>query len=139
MPRPISPTLKAIKLRRVVGEDLSAHGRVRRPIEQQLEQVGILGRPGLARRGMRPVARPQHAFRCLLHQGLRQRSEEHTSELQSRLHLVCRLLLEKKKRTHVLYRTFRNPYYNSPNNFTAISIVVYHPVILSNPQLSTID
>src|SRR2546422_2513911 len=28
---------------------------------------------------------------------LRTRSEEHTSELQSRLHLVCRLLLEKKK------------------------------------------
>src|SRR2546422_4222880 len=28
-----------------------------------------------------------------------QRSEEHTSELQSRLHLVCRLLLEKKKST----------------------------------------
>src|SRR2546422_6665120 len=29
----------------------------------------------------------------------RSRSEEHTSELQSRLHLVCRLLLEKKKHT----------------------------------------
>src|SRR2546422_6350784 len=29
--------------------------------------------------------------------GFRVRSEEHTSELQSRLHLVCRLLLEKKK------------------------------------------
>src|SRR2546429_7086625 len=29
--------------------------------------------------------------------GQRKRSEEHTSELQSRLHLVCRLLLEKKK------------------------------------------
>src|SRR2546422_4085948 len=28
---------------------------------------------------------------------LEERSEEHTSELQSRLHLVCRLLLEKKK------------------------------------------
>src|SRR2546422_2122849 len=28
------------------------------------------------------------------------RSEEHTSELQSRLHLVCRLLLEKKKEQH---------------------------------------
>src|SRR5690554_7241122 len=28
------------------------------------------------------------------------RSEEHTSELQSRPHLVCRLLLEKKKKTH---------------------------------------
>src|SRR2546429_729840 len=29
------------------------------------------------------------------------RSEEHTSELQSRLHLVCRLLLEKKKKSLV--------------------------------------
>src|SRR2546429_7101700 len=38
-----------------------------------------------------------------------QRSEEHTSELQSRLHLVCRLLLEKKKNNTSLslhaYRT----------------------------------
>src|SRR2546422_8766250 len=33
----------------------------------------------------------------------RHRSEEHTSELQSRLHLVCRLLLEKKKQN---YRDF---------------------------------
>src|SRR6266550_6306696 len=30
----------------------------------------------------------------------RARSEEHTSELQSRLHLVCRLLLEKKKKQY---------------------------------------
>src|SRR2546429_6837989 len=43
--------------------------------------------------------------------GLRIRSEEHTSELQSRLHLVCRLLLEKKKNKKTrqtyecLYRT----------------------------------
>src|SRR2546422_4228993 len=36
------------------------------------------------------------------------RSEEHTSELQSRLHLVCRLLLEKKKNSN---RTI--PLYNS--------------------------
>src|SRR5256884_2377287 len=32
-----------------------------------------------------------------VHRATRGRSEEHTSELQSRLHLVCRLLLEKKK------------------------------------------
>src|SRR2546429_4939627 len=32
----------------------------------------------------------------------RMRSEEHTSELQSRLHLVCRLLLEKKKKNGIL-------------------------------------
>src|SRR2546422_3537190 len=43
------------------------------------------------------------------------RSEEHTSELQSRLHLVCRLLLEKKKKgllgfvgeTQLYSRSFR--------------------------------
>src|SRR2546429_7290891 len=35
-------------------------------------------------------------FRCRRCHG-HARSEEHTSELQSRLHLVCRLLLEKKK------------------------------------------
>src|SRR3712207_8324759 len=31
---------------------------------------------------------------------VRRRSEEHTSELQSRQYLVCRLLLEKKKKNH---------------------------------------
>src|SRR2546429_3532667 len=33
-----------------------------------------------------------------------ERSEEHTSELQSRLHLVCRLLLEKKKYNNIRLR-----------------------------------
>src|SRR2546422_5504259 len=37
----------------------------------------------------------------------RRRSEEHTSELQSRLHLVCRLLLEKKKYTKCLVKLKR--------------------------------
>src|SRR2546422_5226213 len=37
---------------------------------------------------------------------LYQRSEEHTSELQSRLHLVCRLLLEKKKKKCILLHKF---------------------------------
>src|SRR5687768_17998026 len=35
------------------------------------------------------------------------RSEEHTSELQSRLHLVCRLLLEKKKTTPIMPPEFQ--------------------------------
>src|SRR3989449_6389037 len=38
-----------------------------------------------------------HKHKELLHEKVLARSEEHTSELQSRLHLVCRLLLEKKK------------------------------------------
>src|SRR2546429_5268111 len=37
------------------------------------------------------------------------RSEEHTSELQSRLHLVCRLLLEKKTNTYSCTATRRMP------------------------------
>src|SRR2546422_4762493 len=36
-----------------------------------------------------------------LKEKLHSRSEEHTSELQSRLHLVCRLLLEKKKKINI--------------------------------------
>src|SRR5438309_4766986 len=36
------------------------------------------------------------------------RSEEHTSELQSQFHLVCRLLLEKKKKQHNTHTTQQN-------------------------------
>src|SRR2546422_6891392 len=43
-------------------------------------------------------------------QTLKERSEEHTSELQSRLHLVCRLLLEKKKKKRHRYRHKANKY-----------------------------
>src|SRR5439155_8411632 len=52
----------------------------------------------------RPNASPGSALRAWRDKGLRPRrvspgrSEEHTSELQSRGHLVCRLLLEKKKK-----------------------------------------
>src|SRR2546429_2051097 len=47
-------------------------------------------RPSSSPRAARSQPAPPRASR---------RSEEHTSELQSRLHLVCRLLLEKKKNT----------------------------------------
>src|SRR3989442_6511990 len=47
---------------------------------------------GGARRGAARAAAPLHGLGP-------SRSEEHTSELQSRPHLVCRLLLEKKKKT----------------------------------------
>src|SRR2546422_1155578 len=44
----------------------------------------------------------------------RDRSEEHTSELQSRLHLVCRLLLEKKKKNRYVRTTMRYTYATAP-------------------------
>src|SRR2546422_5972532 len=53
--------------------------------------VGELGRRAEA--AVPDVEEAGHVVR-----GVQVRSEEHTSELQSRLHLVCRLLLEKKKK-----------------------------------------
>src|SRR2546422_8368959 len=44
---------------------------------------------------------------------IEKRSEEHTSELQSRLHLVCRLLLEKKKKKTPHSRQFTSLRFNS--------------------------
>src|SRR2546422_7581958 len=41
------------------------------------------------------------------------RSEEHTSELQSRLHLVCRLLLEKKKKEQTQHTTYTHSTHKS--------------------------
>src|SRR5436309_7330345 len=56
----------------------------------------------LARRARKPVARQVYEIEAFVYQkevqGLRPRSEEHTSELQSRENIVCRLLLEKKKK-----------------------------------------
>src|SRR5436853_7546047 len=46
---------------------------------------------------IRPVPRVERDDPLLEHRVARLRSEEHTSELQSLRHLVCRLLLEKKK------------------------------------------
>src|SRR2546422_1848009 len=51
--------------------------------------------------------------------GEEKRSEEHTSELQSRLHLVCRLLLEKKKKSHTAAYIFSNVMYEA--NTTSMS------------------
>src|SRR5687768_18247130 len=55
------------------------------------------GRRPRADPGLREPVGGLRSVRDLLR--LRGRSEEHTSELQSRLHLVCRLLLEKKNIT----------------------------------------
>src|SRR5690242_21168106 len=67
--------------------------RVARPVgtqaEQHLQQQH--------RRACRPRLRARRR-----RIGDRKRSEEHTSELQSHVNLVCRLLLEKKKKNHQL-------------------------------------
>src|SRR2546429_6509242 len=81
---------------------------IRRPPRSTLFPYTTLFRSGVRQRvehGQRPRlldrmrgAEPQWALAGGARgQRRAHRSEEHTSELQSRLHLVCRLLLEKKK------------------------------------------
>src|SRR5687768_17925231 len=55
-------------------------------------------------RAARHCARPARTLHVCVWSG---RSEEHTSELQSRLHLVCRLLLEKKNRVETVIELAR--------------------------------
>src|SRR5882762_8985340 len=52
-------------------------------------------------RGARASPEPAWAHHRRARCGTKSRSEEHTSELQSHLNLVCRLLLEKKKKKHL--------------------------------------
>src|SRR2546429_5034836 len=82
---------------------------IRRPPRSTLFPYTTLFRSGLPARAATAAVREEHAEEGrqadldpgVLAAGLDlpgDRSEEHTSELQSRLHLVCRLLLEKKKK-----------------------------------------
>src|SRR2546422_8548325 len=71
------------------------------PAQRDAERRGRLGPSGelrLQRYQLGDAVRLGDPSRRLHHL----RSEEHTSELQSRLHLVCRLLLEKKKKTKTI-------------------------------------
>src|SRR2546422_3535349 len=79
-------------------EDVPEHDRVERLVRHRLERLR-----SLQHRYPRFLGHPAREFgvpfesRGLPSEVSQDRSEEHTSELQSRLHLVCRLLLEKKK------------------------------------------
>src|SRR2546429_3344526 len=55
-----------------------------------------------------------------------ERSEEHTSELQSRLHLVCRLLLEKKKKNISTITTVTYIYTTYSYRRTPLSVDYLH-------------
>src|SRR5258705_8915112 len=73
---------------------------IRRPPRSTLFPYTTLFRSGLQGRGQQRRLSADHLRRRRRSAGAG-RSEEHTSELQSLRHLVCRLLLEKKKRSAV--------------------------------------
>src|SRR2546429_6986577 len=62
------------------------------------DAVGSISALGATAEALWPRARPSGEGSTFFAPACESRSEEHTSELQSRLHLVCRLLLEKKKK-----------------------------------------
>src|SRR2546422_7603172 len=74
------------------GEEQRRHGRGRRNTCGTAPLASGAGDGRCCQLGEQVAANPGCGS------GLSCRSEEHTSELQSRLHLVCRLLLEKKKK-----------------------------------------
>src|SRR2546422_7568577 len=75
---------------------------VHRVGERKTQRRGRRGRLRHERRGAEPC----------------DRSEEHTSELQSRLHLVCRLLLEKKKKKKKITTTLKATHQQSCTQYT---------------------
>src|SRR5690554_7599855 len=84
---PYTTLFRSLLAKKAVALGLSVHPRVKtslapgsRVVPEYLEAAGLLG-------SLETLGFGVTAFR----------SEEHTSELQSRPHLVCRLLLEKKK------------------------------------------
>src|SRR3712207_4815815 len=77
---------------------MSAHWvRVQREVARAA-RVCAYDRGGLGWSERGPTPRDARQISSELHTLLGERSEEHTSELQSRQYLVCRLLLEKKKK-----------------------------------------
>src|SRR2546422_6729592 len=79
---------------------------IRRPPRSTLFPYTTLFRSLLFERLQRFDQRQVAVERGLAQPHAAVRSEEHTSELQSRLHLVCRLLLEKKKKAEIYARGF---------------------------------
>src|SRR3712207_7201838 len=68
------------------------------PAAELHDQGGAAGQDELPRRVQQSRSLPGDEQVLSAERGRRRRSEEHTSELQSRQYLVCRLLLEKKKK-----------------------------------------
>src|SRR2546429_74975 len=102
-----SVPLKAT-LQLVVMEEVGETTKTKRP-KNIIEKEVYLGElPILTPLGTFVINGAERVIVSQLHRSPGVRSEEHTSELQSRLHLVCRLLLEKKKTTIILYSYF-NP------------------------------
>src|SRR2546429_6536131 len=90
---------------------------IRRPPRSTLFPYTTLFRSRTARASLGERAASTANQRTRRASLISRRSEEHTSELQSRLHLVCRLLLEKKK--------IRCLIHHNPDRYS--TLIINHP------------
>src|SRR5690625_1807978 len=90
------PRIEKITLNMGVGEGVADRKHIENAVD---DLTKIAGQKAVVTTARKAIAgfkiREEYPIGCKV--TLRGRSEEHTSELQSRGHLVCRLLLEKKK------------------------------------------
>src|SRR5215813_7069194 len=97
-----------------------------------------------SRRGRHRSITPMARSASTSQPGCAARSEEHTSELQSRPHLVCRLLLEKKKKTpkimklssaNLVVEALRNFFFNDTATTEIYTLSLHDalPISLHNP------
>src|SRR5437016_7578992 len=82
---------------------------VTRGYEKKLELVGVGFRAQVQGKSLNLTLGFSHPVNVPIPEGINIRSEEHTSELQSLTNLVCRLLLEKKKKDQK-----NEPHHNKP-------------------------
>src|SRR2546427_7577025 len=93
---PRSPLFPYTPLFRSVVQRLHQHGDARR--RDRRRDLPTLRRTGEDQLELELLGEPQGGLDVAPPIGISDRSEEHTSELQSQSNLVCRLLLEKKKK-----------------------------------------
>src|SRR5438094_824856 len=87
-------------------------------------RFGVPDAPEMAPLG-RQTGEGRRQLRVMPARSPRVRSEEHTSELQSPYDLVCRLLLEKKKKTKKITKLIQSPnisFYSSHNSYLIFTL-----------------
>src|SRR6266481_7331302 len=97
---------------------INGFGRIGRNVLRAIAESGRKDIEVVGINDLGPVETNAHLLRFDSVHGRFPRSEEHTSELQSQFHLVCRLLLEKKKKIQQIYSELRTKKYKTNNKIT---------------------
>src|SRR2546426_4510021 len=101
---------------------------IRRPPRSTLFPYTTLFRSRRRARKRALLVAEQQCLQHRLGQGSAVRSEEHTSELQSPCNLVCRLLLEKKKKTPIAQTLLKEISTSRPDIYNSVTRITLNPL-----------